>query len=651
MMAAGIELVAIVDARTETRAEAPRGVRWLKGHVATRALGARTVRSVLVAPLGGGSSNPERIECDLLCVSGGWNPTVHLHAQARGRPVYDEAIASFVPGAPFQRERSAGAANGAFSLSACLAEGFAAGRDTAEAAGRDPGKSGPAPAARTVEEPAPIRAVWAVAGPGKKGKSFVDHQNDVTTDDLALAMTEGYGHVELLKRYTTLGMGTDQGRTSNVLGLAMLAGALDRDIPSVGTTTFRPPFVPITVGAFAGSELGEHLAPVRRSAIHGWHEQAGAEFVNAGLWRRPAYYPRPGEAMWDAIFREARAVRQNVGMVDVSTLGKIDIQGRDAAEFLDRIYINGWQRLPVGRCRYGVMLREDGVVFDDGTTSRLGDHHYLMTTTSANGAHVLRHLEFLLQVVWPELDVHLVSATEEWTMIALAGPDSRRVLERLTHEIDVSNEALPFMGVCTGTVAGVSGRIFRISFSGELAYEIAVPADYGLHLWSAMLEAGGDVGLAPYGTEAMNILRIEKGHVTGGELNGRTSADDLGFGRMLSREKAFIGKRSLGKPALIDESRRQLVGLVPVDGKTRVPRGAQVVADPNRAAPNPIEGDVTSTCYSPNLERPLALGLLSRGRARLGQRVWAVSPLRGEAVEVEVAHPVFVDPEGRRLHG
>jgi sarcosine oxidase subunit alpha len=654
LAAAGIEVAAVVDARPETRQVPPPGARHLKSHVVVQAFGRQEVRGVQAAPLVDADrlAGPgERLDCDLVCVSGGWSPSVHLHAQARGRPVYDPAIAGFVPGPAFQRERSAGAAKGSFTLEACLAEGFAAGRAAAAAAGVEPRDIGTAPSARAEDDPTPIRAVWAVPPPaGRKAKRFVDHQNDVTAEDLALAVREGYDHVELLKRYTTLGMGTDQGRTSNVNGLAIMAAAQGKGIPAVGTTTFRPPFAPVTSGAFAGRETGPHHPPVRRTPMHALHEQAGARFVNAGLWKRPAWYPRVGEAMWDAIFREACAVRRGVGMIDVSTLGKVDLQGPDAAEFLDRVYINRFDNLAVSRCRYGVMLREDGMVFDDGTTSRLAEHHFLMTTTTAKAAQVVRQLEFLLQVVWPELDVHLVEVSEEWAQVALAGPRSREVLARIA-DLDVSNEALPFMGVSMGTVAGVRGRIFRISFSGELAYEIAVPADHGPHLWEALLEAGRPFDLSPYGTEAMNVLRIEKGHVTGGEINGRVTADDLGFGRMLSARNSFIGRRSLRLPALVREDRPQLVGLVPADGKTRVPRAAQLVVDPGRAAPNPILGEVTSTCWSPNLDKPIALGLLSCGRARKGERLFAASPLRDETVEVEVTHPVFVDPAGERLRG
>jgi sarcosine oxidase subunit alpha len=641
LVAAGVEVAAVVDVREATRQSPPPGARHLMGHAVVQAHGRLAVHGAQIAPLADRDGPGEYLSCDLICVSGGWNPSVHLHAQARGRPAYDPALAAFVPGEPFQRERSAGAAKGSFTLQACLAEGFAAGSAAARAAGFAAKDIGSPPSAGGEDDPTPIRACWSLPPPpGRKPKRFVDHQNDVTADDVALAAREGYDHVELLKRYTTLGMGTDQGRTSNVAGLALLAGIRGREIPAVGTTTFRPPFAPVTTGAFAGREIGAHHPPVRRTPLHDWHEEAGARFVNAGLWKRPAWYPGAGEGMWDAIFREARSVRQSVGMVDVSTLGKIDLQGPDAAEFLNRVYVNRFDNLAVGRCRYGLMLRDDGIVLDDGTTSRLDSDHFLMTTTTAKSAHVVRQLEFLLQVVWPDLDVHLVQVTEDWAQVALAGPRSREVLARVT-DLDVSDAALPFMAARACTLAGVPSRVFRISFSGELAYELAVPADYGPHLWQALLEAGRPFDLAPYGTEAMNILRIEKGHVTGGEINGRTTADDLGFGRMLRADKSCVGKRSLRRPGLARENRRQLVGL----------RGAQLVADPARAAPNPVEGEVTSTCRSPNLERPIALGLLERGRARIGERLFAASPLRSETVEVEVAAPVFFDPAGERLRG
>ena len=657
LAAAGIEVAALVDCRSEPGAAAAlaerHGIKVLAGHAVVAARGGKRVAGVEVAALdgSGGLTGPgrQRLDCDLLAVSGGWSPSVHLHAQARGRPRYDPVIAAFVPGDSVQSERSAGAARGTLDLAACLRDGLAAGTAAAREAGFAAATQPPAPDCPEAPQ-SPIRPLWLVPSPpGRHGKKFVDLQNDVTAADVGLAAREGYVSVEHVKRYTTLGMGTDQGRTSNVAGLAILADLRETDIPSIGTTTFRPPYTPVTIGAFASGETGTSFAPLRRTAMHAWHQAAGAPFVAAGLWHRPQAYPRAGESLTQAIRREALAVRRGVGLVDVSTLGKIDIQGPDAAELLNRVYINAWSKLAVGRCRYGVMLRDDGMVLDDGTTSRLAEQRYLMTTTTAEAGPVLQHLEYLLQVVWPELDVQVVSVTEEWTAMALAGPDSRKVLARVVEGLDICNEALPYMAVGQGKVAGVPARIYRISFSGELGYEINVPADHGLAVWQALLAAGEDLAMVPYGTEAMGVLRIEKGHVVGGEINGRTTADDLGFGRMLSTRKDFIGKRALNRPGLQAADRKQLVGLVPADGATPIPRGGQLVVDPEHALPNPMEGEVTSQCYSPTLEKPIGLGLLRRGRARLGETLHACSPVTNESVPVTVTSPVFVDPEGERL--
>jgi glycine cleavage system aminomethyltransferase T len=496
-----------------------------------------------------------------------------------------------------------------------------------------------------------VLPLWNVeTARARQSKSFVDLQNDVTAADVALAAREGYLSVEHLKRYTTLGMGTDQGKTSNINGLAILAEITAAQIPEVGTTTFRPPYTPVTLGAIAGTGIGPHFDPVRTSPMHGWHEQAGARFINAGLWKRPQFYPREGESDAAAVSREALAVRHTVGIVDVSTLGKIDVQGRDAGEFLERIYINRWKNLAVGKARYGVMLREDGMVFDDGTTTRLGESHYLMTTTTANAVRVMSTLEYWLQVHWRDLDVRLTSVTDQWAAMALAGPDSRAVLSSLTAD-DVSNDQLPFMGYKETLLAGVPARIFRISFSGELAYEINVPADYGPGIWEALLDAGRRYDMTPYGTEAMAVLRIEKGHVAGMELDGRTTPADLGLERMVVAEKDCIGKRSLSRPALCAADRKQLVGLVPTDSRSPIPRGAQLAADPQLNFPVPILGHVTSTCYSPALGQPIALALLKGGRGRYSEKLYALSPLTSERVQVEVTHHVFYDREGVRLRG
>jgi len=658
MKAADIEIAAIVDVRHErsvaAQEAASAGIEVLNGHAVFNAKGSKRVSGVEVMALNadgnGLTGNARTISGDFVCMSGGWTPSVHLFSQSRGKTKWSDELAAFVPGETFQRERSAGACKGTFGLADCLSEGAKAGAEAAKAAGIKGAKAASAPSADNATQGA-MQAVWKVPLPPHTHiKQFVDFQNDVGASDIELAAREGYKSVEHAKRYTTLGMGTDQGKTSNINGLAILAGALDKPIPEVGHTTFRPPYTAISFGAIAGQERGHHFAPSRRTPLHDWHAENGAPFVPAGYWLRAQYYLRPGEGMWDAIYRETVNVRTNVGLCDVSPLGKIDIQGKDSGEFLNRIYINGFAKLAVGKARYGVMLREDGVVFDDGTTSRLAENHYMMTTTTAKAAAVLQYLEYLLDVVWPELDVHVVSVTEEWCGIAVAGPKSRELLSRVT-DVDMSNDAFEFMGVREGKICDVPGRIYRISFSGELAYEIGVPADWGRHVWETLIAEGEDLGVMPYGMEAMGILRIEKGHITGGEINGRTSAGDLGFGGMMSSKKPFIGQRSLSKPAHTDPERKSLVGLKSVDGKSRIPRGAQIVADPGAKLPMDMQGEVTANCYSPNLKEYIGLGIVRRGPERHGERLWAISPLTNQCVEVELCSPHMFDPEGERLRG
>ncbi len=658
MATAGIGIQAIVDVRhsipkTELDMAEAAGIGVLAGHAVVAAHGAKAIHSVSVAALddkGEINGDNREIICDLVAVSGGWTPSVHLLSQSRGKLRYDEESTAFVPKTSFQRERSAGAAKGSFALVDCLAEGLTAGTEAAANAGFE----GKTPAAPTCGDETPMlpTPVWAVPfAANHHGKRFVDLQNDVTAEDIALAHRENYISVEHLKRYTTLGMGTDQGRTSNVNGLALMAAHRGEEIPAVGTTTFRQPFSPVTLGAVAGHDVHGHLAPVRATPMFSWHKEKGADFGPAGYWLRAQYYQRPGEAMWSAIWREAKHVREKVGIIDVSTLGKIDLQGKDAAEFLNRVYINGFAKLSVGKSRYGVMLREDGLVFDDGTVTRISENRYLITTTTTHAGPVMVHLENLSQVHWPELDVKMVSVTDDWAGIAIAGPDSRTLLERLCTDVDLSNEACPFMAYREGAIAGAPLRLFRISFSGELAYEINIPADYGLEIWEALLDAGHDLDVIPYGTEAMNILRIEKGHVVGGELSGRTTADDLGFGRMMSGAKPFVGQVLAGRKELVKPGRRQLVGLIPTDKTTLIPRGAQIVADPKAAMPMPSLGEVTSQCTSPNLGHPIGLALVENGRERHGEILHAHSPLTRETVSVTLADPIFIDPKGERLHG
>jgi sarcosine oxidase subunit alpha len=651
----GCALGAIIDARpvaalTGTLPQRARdaGITVIGGSAIAKAHGRQRIRAVDVVSLAGGTVR--RIDCDLVCVSGGWNPAVHLYSQARGTLEFDATLGAFVPKACPQAIVAAGAANGHFGLAAALADGDAAGRSAASRAGLAVSASIAVPRAETLTESS-LAPLWSVPAMRKSDKRFVDWQNDVTTADIALAAREGYRSVEHLKRYTTLGMGTDQGKTSNIVGLALLAEQLGITIPQLGTTTFRPPYTPVTLGAVAGHHVGSQIEPTRHTAMHYWHAEHGARFVNAGSWKRPHSYPRPGESEDDAANREALNVRTQVGAVDVSTLGKIELQGRDVVELLNRVYINRWDTLAVGRCRYGVMLRDDGMVLDDGTTSRLGQTHYLMTTTTVNAVKVMQHLEYLLQVEWPELEVYAMSVTEQWAAAALSGPNARKVLASLV-DIDVDNAAFPFLAVAECPIrvgcGSIAARLFRMSYSGELAYEIHVPAGNGRAMWEAVMTAGEPFGIMPYGTEAMSTLRIEKGHIViGPEADGRTTADDLGLAKLVSPAKWCIGKPLLSRPALTAPDRWQLVGLTGVGGK--IPRGAKIVADPDRALPNPMLGHVTSWCWSPNLNASIALGLVANGRARHGDVLWATSPLAGERVQVRVGPPCFIDPEGTRL--
>ncbi|HEX8013060.1 MAG TPA: sarcosine oxidase subunit alpha family protein [Casimicrobiaceae bacterium] len=657
LRAAGCEIGAVVDARSEAaltgalpqRARSE-GLSLIAGAAVTQAHGKLRVRGVDVAPLSFGAAR--RVDCDLVLISGGWNPAVHLFSQSRGRLRYDETLATFLPDVSPQSIVAAGAANGRFGLAAALADGHAAGLDAAARAGLAAAAGLRAPQAADVAA-APLFPLWAAPARSKSAKRFVDWHNDVTVADVALAAREGYRSVEHLKRYTTLGMGTDQGKTGNVVGLALLAGELGAPIPKVGTTTFRPPYTPVALGAFAGHEVGAQVEPTRYTAMHDWHVENGARFVNVGLWKRPHSYRRAGESEDDAVNREALNVRTNVGVVDVSTLGKIELQGRDVVEFLNRVYINRWDTLAVGRCRYGMMLRDDGLVFDDGTTSRLAPMHYLMTTTTVNAVKVMQHLEQLLQVEWPELNVHATSVTEQWAAAALSGPNARKVLSKLV-DIDVANAAFPFLAVgeckVRGNAGSIAARLLRMSYSGELAYEIHVPAGDGRAMWEAVIAAGEEFGIMPYGTEAMSTLRIEKGHVViGPEADGRTTADDLGLGKLVSPAKWCVGKPLLSRRALTAPDRWQLVGLTAIGGQ--IPRGAKIVADPDHALPNPMLGHVTSWCWSPTLNASIALGLLAGGRARHGETLWAVSPLADARVRVRVGLPCFIDPEGERVRG
>jgi methylglutamate dehydrogenase subunit C len=550
-----------------------------------------------------------------------------------------------VPGGFAACHFGAGAVVGNFGFVEAVRGGFEAGRRAAAHAGHDtPASELPLPELERIGHA--IEPAWEVS-PRRGGKAFVDFQNDVTAKDVHLAHREGYESVEHLKRYTTLGMGTDQGKTANINALAIMAGLRGIDISAAGTTTFRPPYSPVAIGALAGRSVGHHFRPIRRSPLHDWHIANGGEMIEAGPWLRAWYYRWAGDTPAAAYVEEMKLVRKGVGLADVSTLGKIDVQGPDAAEFLDRLYCNVMRSLPVGKARYGLMLRDDGIVMDDGTLARVAEHRYTMTTTTANAGKVLAMMERLLQVDWPKLRVVVTSISDQFAQIACAGPESRVLLGRVVEGIDFSNAALPMLGVRDGTVAGIPVRVFRVSYSGELAYEVAVPSDHAVAVWTRLIAAGA----VPYGLEAMGAMRIEKGHVAGPEINGQTTAADLGLGRLVSTKKEFIGKTLLQRPGLADPARPALVGLVPVDGKTPIRAGSQLVVDPKVQAPVPMIGHVTSVTWSPTLGHPIALALLANGARRMGETVVAASPLSGDFVPVRVVAPHFFDPEGARQNG
>jgi len=647
LVASGVAVAAVVDPRKdgiETRAVGPWPV--FLGAEVKQAKGGQQLRSVIVRDDKGGETE---IACDLLAVSNGWNPTLHLTCHLGGKPVWHDALSAFVPGSVPSGMAVAGAAAGHLTLAKALLDGTRLGAVAAS----DLGFAAPVPPMPPVggEETALATPLWRVQG--GKGPAFIDIQNDVTTKDLELALQEGYGASEHVKRYTTLGMGTDQGKTANVTALGVLSELTGQAIPAFGTTGFRPPYTPVTWGALAGHHRGKDFRPKRLPPSHSWAEENGAVFADAGLWLRAQWYQRPGETLQQSIAREAAAVRRSVGVCDVSTLGKIDIQGPDAATLLDRVYTNKFSTLKVGRARYGLMLREDGFAMDDGTTARLGEQHFIMTTTTANAGKVMQHLELCRQVLWPELDVRLVSVSDHWAQYAVAGPRSREVLAKLVDApFDISNEGFPRMAAGELTICGgVPARLFRVSFSGEMAYEIAVPACYGDAAIRVLMQAGAEFDIAPYGTEALNVLRIEKGHVGGAEINGQTTARDLGLAGMVSADKDCIGKVLAGRPALLDPARPILVGVKPIDPANSLTAGSHFIPVGAEPVTANDEGYLTSVAFSPVLGQDIGIGFLARGRERLGERIRAVDLLRGHDVECVVASPIFYDTEGKLTHG
>ncbi len=649
---AGARIAAIIDVRRDISAAAlalaqETGAELLAGYAVTATKGGSGLKEISVrrfdAPSRSLSGEARWIAADCLAVSGGWSPVIHLASQAGAVPRWDDRLQAFLPPQPTQKWLGAGAFTGAFTTREAIVEGLAAG---AAAAGTQPSRANPPQVAAPDLDVAPA-PVFEIPAPGK---AFVDLQHDVTADDIRIAHREGFQSVEHLKRYTTLGMATDQGKTSNVAGLAIMAEARGLPIPEVGTTRFRPPYSGVSLGALAAERHGE-LKPERLTPMHDWHVDNGARMYSAGLWFRPQIYGLPGETVEQAYVREAQAVRDKVGIVDVSTLGKIAVQGPDAAGLLDRVYTNLFSTLPVMKARYGLMLREEGIAFDDGTTWRLSEHEFLMTTTTANAGKVMQHLEYYLDTVWPELRVHVTSVSDQWAGAAVAGPRARDVLAACVEGTAVDNEALPFMGIVRGEIAGAPVMICRLSFSGELAYEVYCGAGHGTHVWEALIEAGRPFGITPYGLEALGTLRIEKGHVTGAEIDGRTTARDLYLDWMLSKKKPFIGSAMMDREGLIAPNRLRLVGVVSQDNRG-FGGGAHIVEQqPDPGRPGNSIGHVTAVCYSPALGRYIGLALVEGGKARHGSRAFISDPLRNRYGPVEIVSHHMFDPDGSRMHG
>ena len=636
--AAGVKIAAVID----TRADAPRSLDYevLQGAQVTDTKG-RLGLSFAEVELADGSMRT--IECNAMGVSGGWNPNVHLTCHQRGRPTWDDGLAAFVPGEILPPGMSVtGAALGHLSTHGALENGVKAAKTALGLKGR----TAKLPSA----EDAPVTQTpfWYVEG---CSRAWLDQQNDVTVKDVKLSHQEGFRSVEHLKRYTTLGMATDQGKTSNLGGLAIMAELAGKSIPEVGTTIFRPPYTPTAIGVMAGRIRGMDFHPTRLTPSHYWAKERGAVFVEVGNWLRAQWFPIEGETHWrQSVDREVAATRASVGVCDCTTLGKIDVQGTDAAAFLNKVYCNGFAKLAVGKVRYGLMLREDGIAMDDGTAARLDEDHFVVTTTTANAGKVYQHMEFVRQCLYPDLDVQLISTTESWAQYAVAGPNSRALLQKIIDaDYDITNEGFPFMACANITVCGgLRARLFRISFSGELAFEVAVPARYGDALMRKLMVEGEEFNVTPYGTEALGVMRIEKGHAAGNELNGTTTALNLGMGRMVSKIKDSIGSKLSEREGLNEAEALKMIGIKPIDGNDKVTAGGHLMNKDGPVNATHDQGYVTSAAFSPSLNSMIGLGFLKNGDERLGEKMRLVSPITDLNVDVEIVSAHFIDPEGGR---
>mgnify|MGYP001765265694 FL=1 len=655
--AAGVNVVLVADLRREASpaAEAARasGIRVDLATTIEATSGGRSVESVRLARIApNGSVSPgETVACDLVLHSAGFTPTVHLYSQSRGKLRWDDARGVFLPGEPHEDVTCAGACNGAETLAACLDQGHAAGAAAARAAG------GAEVAPRTCAASGLSIEIGGHLGEVPHGrdasrvKCFVDLQHDVTAKDVRLAVREGFRSIELVKRFTTTGMATDQGKASNMNALAVAAAAMGLDVPEVGLTSFRRPYTPVSFGAFAGVNRGDLFDPIRRTPSHEAAAALGAPFEDVGLWKRAWWFPRGDEDRHAAVARECRTVRESVGVFDASTLGKIEVVGPDAAEFLNRMYVNPFLKLGVGKCRYGILCRDDGFVYDDGVVGRIAADRFHVTTTTGGAPRVLAMMEDYLQTEWPELDVWLTSTTEQWAVVAVQGPKAREVIAPLVEGVDLAAAAFPHMSVAECRIMGLPGRLFRVSFTGELGFELNVPATYGAALWDALLARALDLGGCAYGTEAMHVLRAEKGYViVGQDTDGTLTPADAGLGWAVGKAKAdFVGKAGMARPDLTGPHRKEIVGLLPDDPKCVLEEGAQITAEAYPAKGTHALGHVTSAYWSENVGRGIALAMIEGGRSRMGTKLHV--PMPTGPITVTVVDPVFWDKEGKRLDG
>ena len=649
-----LKVQAIVDIREESSGDLPKkcnelGLKIYWKHAIVSSSGYTKVKNVSVMKLSKDNSvvigKKIIIKCDSVAMSGGWTPAVHLFTQSGGKLDFNNQNFCFYPKKTTQKQISIGSCNGTFKLADIINE---SNQKTSEFINQNVENK------NKISEPkeGDLENIWLLPSNKALGKtkSFIDFQNDVTAKDIKLALREGYKSIEHVKRYTTTGMATDQGKIANMHALGIVAETTNTKMGDLGTTTFRPPYTPLTFGAIVGRNVNQFFDIIRRTPIHSWHKKNNAKFEDVGQWKRAWYYPIDNESMFDAVQRESKAARTKAGILDASTLGKIDIQGSDTSEFLNRVYTNAWNKLAIGKCRYGLMLNDDGMVYDDGVTTRLNENHYIMTTTTGGAATVMSKLEDFLQTEWPELKVYLTSVTDHFATVSVCGPHSKKILEKVTENIDYSDQNFPHMSFKEGSINKIKSRVMRISFTGELSYEINIQANYGQSVWEKCMNAGKEYGITPYGTEAMHLLRAEKGFIIAGqETDGTVTPIDLQMDWIVSKKKYdFIGKRSLYRSDTARDDRKHYVGLLTKDPNEILEEGAQIVAEVKNRPPMDMIGHITSSYYSPNLNKSIALAVVKNGKKLKGKKLFV--PMANKTIEVIVSDPVFLDKEGTRLN-